>query len=86
MRENLVITWPCVGPFPSTTTTLKPITEKELKRKKKQQQQQQHQKKKKKNSGMRKWQMLAASKVKMSGSEKKMERTNIRLFLQETYN
>ena len=94
MRENLVTTWPCVGPFSATTTTLTPITEKELKRKTKQQQQQKTKNKKKKKerrrsslrkkkhekfkAGMRNWQMLAASKVKMSGSEKKkMERRNL---------
>ena len=87
MRENFVITWSCVRLFPPTTITLTPITEKKLernwqnktKRKKRKETKFIAEEKniKKFKAVIRKWQMLAASKVKMSGSETKMERRNI---------
>ena len=88
MRENFVITRRCIRLFPpppphTTTTTLTPITEKEQERKTKQKKKGDEvhcgrKKREKFKAAMRKWQILAASNVKMSWSEKKKkERRNI---------
>ena len=89
MRENFVITWSCVRLFPPTSITLTSITEKGERARAKLTKQNKNKKRKetkfiaeeknikKFKVAMRKWQMLAARKVKMSGSETKMERRNI---------
>ena len=83
MQKKLVITWPCVRSFPPTTTRLAPITEKELERKTKQNKNKKKKERKetkfiveekkhlKFKAAIWKWQMLAASNVKVSCSEKK---------------